>query len=55
MKIKDIGTVVTGKTPQTSHAEYYGGKYMFVTPQNYMGDIRCHTLKRLSPKKDLTA
>ena len=32
MKIKDIGKVVTGKTPQTSHPEYYNGEYMFVTP-----------------------
>ena len=32
MKIKDIGNVVTGKTPQTAHAEFYGGDYMFITP-----------------------
>ena len=30
MKIKDIGNVVTGKTPQTAHAEFYGGDYMFI-------------------------
>jgi len=40
MKIKDIGTVVTGKTPQTSHPEYYGGKYMFVTPTELHGGYR---------------
>ena len=40
MKIKDIGTVVTGKTPQTSHAEYYGGKYMFVTPTELHGGYK---------------
>lgn len=40
MKIKDIGRVVTGKTPQTAHPEYYGGDYMFITPnelhENYV-------------------
>ena len=40
MKIKDIGTVVTGKTAQTSHAEYYGGKYMFVTPTELHGGYK---------------
>ena len=32
MKIKDIGTVITGKTPLTAHPEYYNGSYMFITP-----------------------
>jgi type I restriction enzyme S subunit len=30
--IKEIGRVVTGKTPLTSVADNYGGDYMFVTP-----------------------
>lgn len=37
MKIKDIGNVVTGKTPQTAHAEFYGGDYMFITPTELHG------------------
>ena len=40
MKIKDIGKVVTGKTPQTSHPEYYNGEYMFVTPNELHGGYR---------------
>lgn len=32
MKIKDIGRVVTGKTPATGNAQYYNGKYMFIAP-----------------------
>ena len=30
--IKDIGRVVTGKTPETKKAEFYGNGYMFITP-----------------------
>lgn len=30
--IKDIGRVVTGKTPKTKKAEFYGNGYMFITP-----------------------
>lgn len=30
--IKDIGKVVTGKTPLTAKPEYYNGPYMFVSP-----------------------
>lgn len=40
MKIKDIGTVVTGKTPATSHAEFYDGDYMFVTPTELHGGYK---------------
>ena len=40
MKIKEIGRVVTGKTPQTSHREYYNGKFMFVTPNELHGGYK---------------
>ena len=30
--IGDLGVVVTGSTPPTVHAEYYGGEFMFVAP-----------------------
>lgn len=30
--IRDIGRVVTGKTPVTSQKHYYNGPYMFITP-----------------------
>ena len=32
MLIKEIGKVVTGKTPPTENKEYYGGDYLFITP-----------------------
>ena len=32
IKIKDLGRVVTGKTPPTKNQEYYGDKYPFITP-----------------------
>ena len=40
MKIKDIGKVITGKTPSTSHEEYYGGDYMFITPNELHGGYK---------------
>ncbi len=36
--LAEIGTVITGKTPSTSHDEYYGGDYMFVTPSELHGE-----------------
>ena len=38
MKIKDIGRVVTGKTPLTGVDEYYGGNIMFISPSDLHGD-----------------
>lgn len=38
MKIKDIGHVVTGKTPLTEVKEYYGGDIMFISPSDLHGD-----------------
>lgn len=35
--IKDIGDVVTGKTPPTANAEYYDGEYMFISPTELHG------------------
>lgn len=35
--IKELGDVVTGKTPPTSHSEYYNGDYMFISPTELHG------------------
>ena len=35
--IKDIGDVVTGKTPPTANTEYYDGEYMFISPTELHG------------------
>ena len=32
VKISDIGTVTTGRTPKTSNANNYGNDYMFIGP-----------------------
>lgn len=40
IKIKDIGRVVTGKTPVTSIREYYDGEYMFISPSELHGGFR---------------
>ena len=32
VKIKDLGTVITGKTPPTKQREYYGDEYTFIKP-----------------------
>lgn len=36
VKIKYIGTVVTGKTPSTKKASNFGNEYMFVTPSDLL-------------------
>jgi type I restriction enzyme S subunit len=36
-KIEEIGEVVTGTTPSTKIKDYYGHKYMFVTPFDMNG------------------
>ena len=32
--IADLGTVITGKTPSTSNAEYWGNEHQFITPKD---------------------
>jgi type I restriction enzyme S subunit len=34
VKIKDVGKVITGKTPPTSQPELFGDKYPFITPSD---------------------
>ena len=47
--IRDVGTVVTGKTPPTANLEYYDGPYMFVTPTELHGDYMItHSEKSLT-------
>jgi type I restriction enzyme S subunit len=39
--LKDIGKVVTGKTPKTAIAENFGVDYPFITPRDMNGDKFC--------------
>jgi type I restriction enzyme S subunit len=32
LRIRDIGNVVTGRTPSTKHEEFYGGDYNLISP-----------------------
>ena len=32
IKVKDLGNIITGSTPNTSHTEYYGDDYPFYKP-----------------------
>lgn len=34
IKVGDLGTIVTGKTPPTKKAEYWGGSIPFITPKD---------------------
>lgn len=33
-KFKDLGKIITGKTPPTSKLELYGNEYQFITPSD---------------------
>ncbi|WQY20090.1 restriction endonuclease subunit S [Helicobacter pylori] len=39
-KLKNIGKIVTGKTPKTSNLDFFNGKYMFITPNDLHGTYR---------------
>ncbi|WQX11279.1 restriction endonuclease subunit S [Helicobacter pylori] len=39
-KLKNIGKIVTGKTPKTSNLDFFNGKYMFITPNDLHGIYR---------------
>ncbi|GAA9267813.1 restriction endonuclease subunit S [Helicobacter pylori] len=36
-KLKNIGKIITGKTPKTSNLDFFNGKYMFITPNDLHG------------------
>ena len=40
MKIREIGDVITGKTPMTSKPEYFDGDIMFITPSDIVNGYR---------------
>ena len=39
-KIREIGKVITGKTPPTAIKEYFGNKFPFITPTDITGENR---------------
>jgi len=50
LKLKDIGQIVTGKTPPTKHPEYFGDYLPFVTPTDFDGRRRIDKTKRYLSK-----
>ncbi|QEF32495.1 restriction endonuclease subunit S [Helicobacter pylori] len=38
--LKDLGKIVTGKTPKTSNLDFFNGKYMFIAPNDLHGTYR---------------
>jgi len=50
VRIKRIGKVITGSTPPTRHAEYFGDEYPFIKPSDIGDDQRyiCDTETKLS-------
>lgn len=38
--LKNLGKIVTGKTPKTSNLDFFDGKYMFITPNDLHGTYR---------------
>lgn len=51
--IKDIGTVVTGKTPATANANYYNGPYMFISPTELHGEYKVERSEKTITQKGL--
>ena len=46
VKLKELGQIITGKTPQTKHSEYYGGTIPFLTPSDDMNGKYVHSTGR---------
>ena len=36
--INDLGKIITGNTPQTSHSDYFGSDIPFITPRDMKGN-----------------
>ncbi len=51
VRVKDIGTVITGKTPSTKNDEFWNGDIMFVTPTDYKGKKYIEATERYVTKK----
>lgn len=51
VKLKDIGNIVTGKTPSTSNNENFDGNIPFITPQDVSNGYIVRTTKRRISQK----
>ena len=48
IRISDIGTVITGKTPSSKNPEHFGYDYPFITPTDIVNGRIVHTERRIS-------
>ncbi len=53
--LDQLGRIVTGKTPQSRHPEYFGGEIPFVTPTDFDGRRRIETTKRCLTERGASA
>lgn len=51
VKIRDLGKVVTGKTPPTKQSDYYGGTVPFITPVDMVGERSIFETQRFLTEK----
>ncbi len=51
VKIGDLGKVLTGRTPPTKNADYFGEKYPFITPTDMHSGKTIHTTGRYLSEK----
>ena len=51
IKLKNIGNIVTGKTPSTSNNENFNGDIPFITPQDVSKGYIIHTTNRMISQK----
>jgi len=50
-KLKEVGDIITGTTPPTSHKDLYGGEYLFVSPIDIKGNRFVNSTKTTVTKK----
>ena len=53
--LNQLGSIVTGKTPKSSHSEYFGGNTPFVTPRDYDGRRKIETTERYLTEKGINS
>jgi type I restriction enzyme S subunit len=46
MKISDLGTIITGKTPSTKKKVYWNGEIPFITPRDLQNSKHIFTTAR---------
>ena len=51
MKIKDLGTIITGKTPSTKDLDNFGGGIPFITPEDVQNGYYIKTTERTLSEK----